>query len=199
MKSHLLFSFLLLSLAVAAQKNRQLSVDLFRSFHGTGDMRGVGFGVEYGHYLKKRFEVAGGLASQIHHDQFPLFFTMDNRRVDASYRIVTGGIQAYGLASYAPLRSLHHELKAGIGPLVRYQSSSASGAYGISTVANYPEPVFTFRQMEDQNIVTLGYHASLSYNFTFAKGLLLGVRAAFQNDTNADVLTQYGVRIGKRF
>jgi hypothetical protein len=162
-------------------------------------MRGLGFGVEYGRYLAKRFELSGGLAAQIHHDQEKLLLNTGGDPIDASYRMVTGGIQVYGLASFAPLRSHSHELKAGIGPLLRYQSSSASGGYGISLFPNYPEPVFTFRQVEDQNIVTIGFTAAFSYNYTFTKGFLIGAKAAFQTDTNGDVLTQYGIRIGKRF
>lgn len=199
MKSYLLFAFLLCCSVINAQKNRHLSVDLFRSFHGTGDMRGVGFGVEYGHFLTKRFEVSGGLAAQIHHAQDQLLLNTGGDPIDASYRMVTGGIQVYGLASFAPLRNRHHELKAGIGPLIRYQSSSASGGYGTSILPNYPEPVYTFRQVEDQNIVTAGFTTALSYNYTFEKDISIGAKAAFQTDTNGDVLTQYGLRIGKRF
>jgi hypothetical protein len=48
-------------------------------------------------------------------------------------------------------------------------------------------------------MVTAGYLVALSYSYTFPKRLFLGLKASFQNDTNGDVITQYGLRIGKRF
>ena len=115
--------------------------------------------------------------------------------------MVTGGIQLNGQANYAPLHSKAHELKVGMGPVLRYQSSSASGGYGVTfpPAINYPEPVFTFRQVEDQNIVTVGYLVAVSYAYTFRGQFFIGAKASFQNDSNADVITQYGLRIGKRF
>ena len=46
---------------------------------------------------------------------------------------------------------------------------------------------------------TLGYVAELSYTFVTGKNLLLGIKAGFQNDTNGDVITYYGIIIGKKF
>ncbi|HEU4903931.1 MAG TPA: hypothetical protein VFT06_14095 [Flavisolibacter sp.] len=191
--------FLLFTATAYTQNKQQLSLDLNRSFHGTGDMRGLGFAVEYGHYVGKRIELTAGVGTNVHHDVYPLFLNQSGRIVDASYRMVTGGLQLNGQVNVAPLRTRRHEVKLGIGPVVRYQSSSASGGYGVLSATGYPEPVFTFRQYEKQNVVTVGYLAALSYSFTFPGQFLIGAKASFQNDTNADVITQYGLRIGKRF
>lgn len=196
-----LFLFFLFPFLVQAQIQQQLSLDLNRSFHGTGDMRGFGFAVEYGKYAGKRLELTAGVAANIHHDAFPLLVSPLGNPIDASYRLVTGGLQLNGQANFAPLRTRAHELKIGLGPVVRYQSSNASGGYGVTfpPAVDYPEPVFTFRNYEDQNLVTLGYQAAASYSFTFQNRLFVGAKASFQNDTNGDVITQYGLRIGKRF
>jgi hypothetical protein len=192
---------LLLVADLHAQYKRQLSVDLNRSFHGTGDMRGVGFAVEYGRYLARKLEITGSIGSNIHHDQYPLFLSMGGSEIDASYRMVTAGIQLAGQAHFAPLRTNDHEFKIGLGPLLRYQSSSASGGYGVMspTATSFPEPVFTFRQIEEQNMVTLGFLASVSYTFSFNSRFFVGAKASLQDDTNGEVITQYGLRIGKRF
>ena len=191
---------LLFSQLVFAQ-DRQLSVSLGRSFHGTGDMNGVGFNVEFGKYISNNIEVSGSLGSNIHHDQYPLFISYGSNVVDASYRMVTGGIQLTGQLHFVPLRTKYNEISLGLGPVARYQSSSASGGYGITypPAVNYPEPVFTFQQVEEQNIFSVGYLASLSYAYTFKMKYFIGANAFFQNDTNGDVVTQYGLRIGRRF
>ena len=178
---------------------QQISVDLNRSFHGTGDMKGLGFAVDYGTYISKRVELAAGLSANVHHDAYTLMESQVGAPADASYRMVTGGLQLNGLLSYAPLHTNRHEFKLGAGPVLRYQSSNASGAYGIVWGNAYPEPTFYFRQYEDQNMVTAGYQVALSYSYTFPNQFLIGAKASFQNDTNADVITQYGLRIGKRF
>jgi hypothetical protein len=91
-------------------------------------------------------------------------------------------------------------LKVQGGSFIRFQSSSASGGYGVTypPAINYPEPVFTFRQIEKQNMFTVGYVAELSYLYITEKNLLLGAKAGFQNDTNGDVISYYGVFIGKK-
>jgi hypothetical protein len=189
------------SLCLQAQKKQQLSVDFNRSFHGTGDLPGLGFAVEYGAYFGNRLELTAGLAANVYHDEYKLLLAPLGNPVDGSYRMVTGGLQLNSQASFAPLHTAAHEFKIGLGPVLRYQSSSASGGYSVTSppAVNYPEPVFTFRQTEAQNIVSVGYLASVSYTFTFPNQVLIGAKASFQNDTNEDVITQYGLRIGKRF
>ncbi len=194
-----LFLLLHLGLLATAQNKKQLSLDLDRSFHGTGDMQGAGFAVEYGSYLGRRIELTAGLGANLHHAEEKLLLTQWGQTTDASYRMVTGGLQLHAQANLAPLRTRVHELKLGLGPVLRYQSSSMPNVYGITRDPNYPEPFFTFRNNEAQNLVTLGYLCSVSYSFTLPRQFLIGAKASFQNDTNSDVITQYGLRIGKRF
>jgi hypothetical protein len=196
-----LTAFSLLSILTAsAQQKRQISADLNRSFAGTGDMKGLGFAIEYGQYIRKKIELTGALSSDLHHDEYKLLIVGGGTTPDASYRMVTGGVQFNGQLNYAPLRTQGSELRIGAGPVLRYQSSSASGGYGVyqPTGTGIPEPVFSFRQVEDQNILSAGYLVSLSYAYTFRSKLLIGAKASFQNDINADVILQYGVRIGRR-
>lgn len=197
-----LFTFLLVFFACSLlAQNRQLSVDLNRSFHGSGDMRGAGFAVEYGKFIKPKVEWTGSLGANIHHSSYGLTVDYGNGPIDASYRTVTAGIQLGSQLWFAPLHTVANEFKIGAGPFLRYQSSGAADSYGVTfpVATGYPEPVFTFRNNEPQNRLTAGYQVSLSYAYTFAKRFFIGAKASFQNDTNADVLTHYGLRIGKRF
>lgn len=199
MKSGIIFFLLLLSFFGQAQNKQQISLHLNRSFHGTGDMEGVGFAAEYGRYLTNHLELTSGIASNVHHKASPVILTRFNPPIDASFRMVTAGLQWQSNLSFVPLHTRKHEAKLGAGPIVRYQSSSHPDVYARTTFTNYPEPVFTFRHNEKQNVVTAGYQVALSYAFTFTNRWLLGIAASFQNDTNSDVISQYGIRLGKRF
>jgi len=199
-------SFLLISLHAKSQDksvspSRNISISGGRSFHGSGDQRGVQLSAEYGKYFKKKLEWSAGFASAIHSDETLLLLNYPNAEtIDASYRTTTAGIQFYSLISFAPVHSLHHEVKISGGGLVRYQSDSYSG-YGIyfPPTNNFPEPFFTFRNNDKQNTINAGYLVELGYAYTFKNNMLISTKAGFQNDTNGDVLTNYCIRVGKRF
>lgn len=196
-----LFTLLLLFMFTCGftQRNQQASLDISGSMHGSGDLLGLGVNVEYGKYIMPRLEWTGNLTTTIHSDTEEVLITYSgsgNR--DASFRMVTAGIQLGSQLYFAPVRTASNELKIGAGPIVRYQSSNASGGYGL-TILPGPEPAFTFYNREKQNIVSAGYQVSFAYAFTFRKGFLLGLKASLQNDTNADIITQVGLRLGKRF
>lgn len=169
-------SFLLISLHAKSQDklvspSRSISISGGRSFHGSGDQRGVQLSAAYGKYFKKKLEWSAGFASTIHSRETLLFVTYANTApLDASYRTTTAGIQFYSLISFAPVRSLHHEVKISGGGLVRYQSDSYSG-YGIyfPPTNNFPEPFFTFRNNDKQNTINAGYLVEIGYAYTFKK------------------------------
>jgi len=145
-------------------------------------------------------EISGNITSTIHWGSYGLFVTNQFGTFDESFRYGTSGIQAGSKLGYTILNFPHHLLKIQGGSFIRFQSSSASGGYGVTypPAINYPEPVFTFRQVEKQNMFTIGYLAELSYTFITNKNLLLGAKIGFQNDTNGDVITHYGVVVGRK-
>jgi len=198
----LLFAFIYFSMDTIAQKNKGNNIQLYfsRSFHGTGDLPGVLFAAEYGHPLHRRFDISGNITSTIHWGSFGLFVNTPYGNFDGSFRYTTAGIQAGGKLGYSFLDLPHHILKLQGGSFIRFQSSSLPNQYGVTfpPAINYPEPVFTFRHEEKQNIFTLGYVAELSYAFVTGKNMLLGAKAGFQNDTNGDVISYYGISIGKK-
>jgi hypothetical protein len=197
----ILLTVFIYSAGITAQKNIQNNIQLYfaRSFHGTGDLPGVYFAAEYAHFLKDRVEISGNITSTIHWGSFGLLVSGPSGSFDGSFRYVTAGLQAGGKLGLAILNFSRHLVKVQGGSFIRYQSSSLPDVYGVTfpPAINYPEPVFTFRNEEKQNILTLGYVAELSYTYITAKKLMLGIKAGFQNDTNGDVITYYGIIIGK--
>ena len=201
--SFLFIVFIFLSANAIAQNNLKNSIQLYftRSFHGTGDLPGVLFTAEYGHYFNRRFEIAGNITSTIHWGSYPLYVNAPYGNFDGSFRYGTAGLQVGSKLGLAILKLTNHHLKFQGGTFIRFQSSSLPNVYGLTypPATNYPEPVFTFRHDEKQNILTIGYVAELSYAFVSRKNLLLGAKAGFQNDSNADIISYYGLFIGKRF
>ena len=198
----LLYVFILISADSFAQKNLKDNINLYfgRSFHGTGDLSGIYFTAEYGHFVNRKLEISGNITSTMHWGSFGLFVSSPGENFDGSFRYVTAGLQAGSKLGFAILNLPHHMLKIQGGSFVRYQSSSLPGQYGVTfpPAINYPEPVFTFRHREKQNIFTVGYIADLSYAYITARQWILGAKAGFQNDTNGDVITYYGIVLGKR-
>jgi len=200
--SFLFFAFIYFSADTIGQENLKNNFQLYlaRSFHGTGDLRGINFTGEYGHLLSKRFDISGNITSTIHWGSFGLIVNSPSGSFDGSFRYVTAGLQAGSKLGFAVLNLQHHIVKIQGGLFVRFQSSSYPDSYSVTfpPPVNYPEPFYTFRNEEKQNIFTLGYVAELSYAFITGKNMLLGAKAGFQNDTNADVISYYGIFIGKK-
>ena len=205
MRKHLpilLIVFIFLSADTIAQKdlNNNIHVYFARSIHGTGDLPGVSFTAEYGHFFANKLELSGNITSTMHWGAFGLFLNSPSESFDASFRYGTAGLQAGGKLGFAILNRPHHVLKIQGGSFVRYQSSSLPDQYGVTfpPAINYPEPVFTFRHEEKQNFFTLGYTGEVSYTYITAGQMMIGAKAGLQNDTNGDIITYYGLMIGKR-
>lgn len=198
-----LFCFQFLSSTVWSQKTnpQSLRFSLSRAFHGTGDLDGIKFSAEYGYYFSKRLEVSTNISSTINWGADKLYVNTGYGSFDESVRYVTAGLQAGPEIGFAIIRTNYHEFKVQMGGFVRFQSSSGPDEYGLyyPPSVNFPEPVYNIRQNWKQNIFTAGYNVNISYAFTTKKKLLLGIEVGFQNDTNGDVITNYGIVIGKRF
>ena len=197
----ILVVFIIISADGFAQKNFKDNINLYvgRSFHGTGDLSGIYFTAEYGHFINRKLEISGNITTTIHSGSFGLFLNSPSESFDASFRYVTAGLQAGSKLGFAFLNHPKHILKVQGGAFARYQSSSLPNQYGVTfpPSVNYPEPVFTFRHREKQNIYTLGYVVDVSYTYITAMQWMVGAKAGFQNDTNGDVITYYGIVLGK--
>ena len=197
MKPTITFLFSLMASSLFAQ-NRQASFDLSGSLHGSGDLLGLGVSVEYGKYIKHRLEWTGNLTTTIHSDADEALVNSGFRQRDASYRQVTAGLQLGSQLWFASLRTASNEIKIGAGALLRYQSSNAGGGYVVYVLPG-PDIAYSFYNNEKQNLLSPGYQLSVAYAHTFSKNFFIGVKASLQNDTNADIITQAGLRVGKRF
>jgi hypothetical protein len=202
-----IFTFLLslLSLSIIAQEKTGrsfLQLGLGYSTHGTGDMKGVAFSVEYARSTGRRMELGLNIRSTIHGDAFKVTVNKpDGSTDDASFRYSNAGLQAGPVFGYRLLQSAHHQFRIQAGTFARYQNSTLPSMYSffIDQSSGMPRPSFEFLHDDKQNTFAAGYSVDLAYDFITTKKMMFGIKAGFQNDTNGDAITQVCLTVGKKF
>lgn len=194
MKKCLLFVLILLlaSRGFSQKKIRSIQLCAGKSWHGTGDLKGFSVDVLYNQHITKKVDFSAGLTSTIHYGKDGGFNSLfpgispDERLI----RFTTAGIQLSSLINYSVFYSHDNQLKIGVGPIVRFQSSSYPDSYGLYQNQNiFPEPFYVIYNYEKQNLVTSGYNVALTFLTKISINSGIGVKAFFQNDTNGDVIT----------
>jgi hypothetical protein len=197
------------SVFVSASSNAQSGlpsqgVELYGGYadHGTGDMKGIVYGVSYRNYLSRRLSVAADLRSTINNSIEPIFYAGPAGRItDGSIRFTTAGVQVGVNAGFSIIRSREHEFMVSLGGFGRYQSSNYPDIYSISYNQSNPlqGPTVSFDNRSPQKTFTAGYLVQTRYNYTFLNKFFAGPGLAFQNDTNGDVISEIIFFIGRRF
>jgi len=201
-----LFSFLILFPLFSPAQNvltqSHIQISGGTSFNGTGDISGFAFNTEYGQYFKKKYSWYAGIGGTIHDKEEPIFYTnQSGNLVDASVRATIAGFQLTGLFAYNFIKEEEHNLLLGIGPLLRYQSTSYWDALSIYPPAGtgLPFPVVTFDNRTPQRTFAIGVTGRIGYHFTINKKISLGILGSLQFDSNGDVIRNALLSLGRRF
>jgi hypothetical protein len=186
---------------VLAQDN-QIQISIGPSFHGTGDLLGFNYGIEYGKTIKKKFSWYISSTGSIH-DGFSenIYEYPAGRRVDGSYRFTTAGIQIGYHISYSLIKSKKNDLYLRLGGIIRYQSSSYYDELSIyyPPATGLPFPVTEIVNKTPQRTLAIGATPQIAYTFTTKKKICFGFITGFQLDTNGDVISNLSFTMGKRF
>jgi len=130
-----------------------------------------------------------------------LFFEVEGETIDGTIRFVTAGMQFVTCIKYNFLENYKNTFGIYILPLLRYQATSINDViitvYPILT--DLPIPVRVLENSEPSRTLSVGGAIRFNYNYTFNKGLYLGVLTGFQTDTNGDTIINAGLTFGKRF
>ncbi len=172
------------------------------SKHGSGDMKGMVFGVEYTSYFNKRFSLTYSLRSTINSSTDKILVDNGGTVTDASVRFTTAGVQLGVIGGTSLIHSAHHEFMIKLGAFGRYQSASnGSDGYILYGPAATGVPTYLvgYQNVTPQETVALGGILQFQYNFTFGKNLFIGLQPGFQTDTNGDAIPHVALTIGKRF
>jgi len=200
----LLIKFSCFSGVRAQQHSDSLGSSLFlsagKSFSGTGDAGGVyilsGFSKNY-----KRWHMAIEVATTMYNDYSILLFTNPQRpseMIDGSIRNDTYGIQLNLIGSYRILKKAKHNFNVGVGPMLRYQSTSIPDGNTVlfPALTGLPVPVLYFDHREAQNTYAVGGILKLAYTYQVCKKITAGAAFSFQMDTNEDTISNLGFSVG---
>lgn len=172
------------------------------SKHGSGDMDGIVFGADYSWYLGRKFSLSLDVRGTVHSDEdtYTYFYPNNNTKVEGTIRSTTAGAQLGLNGAYSLLRSRHHEIRAGLGAYLRYQSTSLEGYSVLNPqVTERPEVLFSLFHWEPQKSVSPGLLVQLQYHCTFRDKFTLGFKAGIQTDMEGDELWYGALSVGKRF
>ena len=153
-------------------------------------MKGIAMEAAYVIPLANRLDLSTGFGSTIHYQ---------NEVSDHVMRSLTAGLQLspevqYSFASFSP-----HSFQLIAGGLLRFQTTSIPEMYSTSAPAGgSPYPSYTIESFGKQNTFSVGYRVGLAYMVNVSQKWETGIKALLQNDTNADVITQISLVVGRR-
>lgn len=202
-KLHVAITFLLASFLitqVAAQSKNAFFVSAGKSFHGTGDLKGIAVDVMHEHNLNKRFSWSNSLTSTIHYKIDRGFNSLSpglSPQNDKLMRFTTAGLQLNSHFNFAIINFPDNKIKLEVGPMLRFQSSSYPASFGYYQDPRYfPDPFYVYNYNENYNTISPGYNVSVIYITNVSYKYKAGFKATFQNDTRSDVITSLSLVFG---
>ena len=184
--------------------NSALQITGGYSKHGSGDMKGIGAGATYIHYVAKKIFLDYNLRTTINNgkEQITINNTTTGTTTDASILFTTAGLQLGVNAGYSFVRSRHVTMSISLGSFLRYQSAS-NGSDGYSlygpAATGLPLILVGYDNRTPQQTFAVGGLLQLQVDVKISKQLYIGLVPGFQTDTNGDAITQLGLAVGRRF
>jgi hypothetical protein len=172
------------------------------SKHGSGDMNGIIFGAEYIKYVNRRVSLNYNFRASINDgkDEIIVNDLLTGTRTDASVRFTTAGVQLGVNGGLSFVRTTKHEFMISLGAFGRYQSAS-NGTDGYALyqphLTGQPTVLIGFDNRSPQETFSFGGIFQLHYNYSINNKVFVGLSPGFQTDTNADVIPQVALTIGR--
>lgn len=195
-----LFLILSYNLSFAQNKISSLQLSIGKSWHGTGDLNGIIVEAAYENYFIKRLSFSNALTTTIHYKRDKGFNDLIPNISPANrlLHFTTAGLQTTSLLHYTILELPNHKFRVDGGLILRFQSSTYPEQYRYVQDPNiYEEPFYVIYESGRQNIFSVGYCTGLSYLVNVCSKYQIGLRALFQNDTNADAITQMSITFSR--
>ena len=194
-KQFILFglSLFLLSLNASGQEYRNsLSAEFGPNMHGTGDIKGIQYGLRYNRFLNKRFDLIVAFEANLNDSPGELYIWEDpeGNEYDGTLHNVIAGIQLNVGIGFNIINSDRH--KFGLNPsiFIRYQANSLFNTTVIDfpTLTGYPVPIRTLLRDEPGNTYAAGGSLRLFYNYKINSKYFLGINPGFQTDSEEDTI-----------
>lgn len=200
-----IFSILFVTSIFSQQTTKKSNLEAHFNWarHGTGDINGFLYGVNYQQNFGKKIYWVVGFEGTFHDDPqgVPLSFEYQGKTFNSDIRYVIAGMQLIGGVKYNLIQSDKHSVGVSIFTLLRYQADSINDVIVTSYPANtnLPIPVRILINEEPSRTFAVGGIIRLHYSYTFGKNFYAGIQAGFQADTNEDNIIQAGLKFGKTF
>ncbi len=205
-KCLLLLIFLLIQIGLFAQNKYEtpkmsIQFDIGLGKNGTGDMSGFQINTELKKYFRKKLSFCIGIGATIHDGVSSNIYTStQGELIDGSLRYNTDGLQLVAKLGLSFIRNPKNDLGLQIGSVFRYQSSSYPDVIATySGFTGFPFPVMALAHLSPQKIFAFGGIFQPYYNYSLNEKVYIGTNAAFQVDTNGDVITQLNLSCGMKF
>lgn len=180
-----------------------IQFDIGLGKNGTGDMNGFQINTELKKYFRKKLSFCFGIGATIHDGISSNIYTgPQGELIDGSLRYNTDGLQLTTKLGLSFIRNPKNDLGIQIGGVFRYQSSSYPdiiATYYPGPSTGFPFPVMAIVHLEPQRIYSVGGILQIYYNYSLNDKIYIGTNAAFQVDTNGDVITQLNLACGMKF
>ncbi len=205
MRVSLTVIFFLTVITAIGQLDKKKSINLLFGYgiHGTGDLRGYQYGVNYCSDFGKRWAWVAEVGGSLHDapDTQLIYEDPMGNEVDGTLHFVNGGLQAGFGIDFAAIKNGKHRLGVVILPFVRYQVTSIMDFMGtfFSGGEELPIPVRVLTRIEPARTVSIGSALRLEYKYSFGNNYSFGIGANFQTDTNGDSILGSLFSFGKTF
>ncbi|GAB3170062.1 hypothetical protein [Telluribacter humicola] len=161
---------------------------------GTGDMVGFNYYNEYNQSLNPYVTFAPSLhVGYGSRDEGYARFTKASISLDPNFFV-------------SPMWFDRSKIRLGIGPSLRYTSSSLPTSHGYSLVGPIPEHptdqatyAIDLNYTRPMNYWAVGYTVVLEGEVTLDRGWSTGIRASFQNYTSGGTVANIGLNVGYQF
>lgn len=182
-------------------KRVELYTSVARSFASSGDEYGVAFSVGFERPTSSRGYWGMEALTTIHNSVDPIFYTLSpgsTRLLDGSVRNATAGLQLGGFVGYKIIQKNQFSLGASLGPILRYQSSSAADSYSVfnQPVTGLPFPVIVFDHRAPMETFAVGGLGKINLRYRIKNNCFFDGFASMQVDTNGDNFMNYGISFG---
>lgn len=185
--------------ACNAQNNElpRNSLHIFSGYSksGTDNVGGFAFSVGASHFFSKRLSWSIGITTTFHDGMDSSEYLTYSGLAKGAVNFTTSGLQSEFEFGYSLVRNSKHCLQIGIGPIIRYQTSSYPGraAYSLYILSEL------YQNQPPARTLGFGGIGSVSYTYTFRSNLFLKVNARLQYDSTDDAFNMFGMAVGKRF
>lgn len=205
MIKYILIIVLSITFFTNAQSSQQESINLGLGYglHGSGDLYGYQYGVQYTKDFGKKWTWSIELGGSLHDgaDDTLTYLDESGTLVDATLHFVVGGLQTGFGVTYNVIKNENHRLGLTVMPILRYQATSLSDL--IATLSpgftDLPFPVRNLIRLEPARTFSLGSVFRFEYAYHLGNDFHLGLGASFQMDTNEDTILSGLISFGKRF